>query len=611
MTGGDGDTAELLYAANKDRLVQLEIRAKKAEIASLRVGFLLKLLFGLFWAAIILALCAMAWRAHSSRGIVIGSFQVAPALAREGIAEEVVASQLRARLATMRLQTGSSRAVDALREDWLDDYRVEIPNTQIKVSDLNDAFRRWLGRETRITGFVVRDGARLSLTFRIGSSTTSISADNFDQLIEGAAQGIYAQTAPYLFAIYLTRFEERRAESTNLLAGLAQGGSGSRDRAWALNGLANNLIDYEGRCADALLILANARQLEPGLPNIYGNLRSAHACLGHDQAAAEATAREMQLLANGSDLLNPNDVPGLLDEDEDNLAGNYGAYSTRLALYDRVEAAGQKDQSLARAEAMARLGDVRGSLGILRRWHATQRSAGPSRAFEQAAYWNARMAQAWQLEDWPEAARFLRQIDFVNGRRGPYYVAHVRVQAHPLEAIALARSGEARRAEALLRDLPDDCYLCARARAAVAEAGAHRADADRWFRRAVRLGPRLPFAYAEWAETWLRRGDAGAALPLFDQALIYGPDYADAHKGRGDALRALRRDREAALSYANAAARAPRWGALHLAWARALWRLGARDEARARLRIAAGLDLGRADRQRLTRLIAAAGRPPS
>ncbi|MFN9251653.1 MAG: hypothetical protein ACK58O_11450 [Brevundimonas sp.] len=57
--------------------------------------------------------------------------------------------------------------------------------------------------------------------------------------------------------------------------------------------------------------------------------------------------------------------------------------------------------------------------------------------------------------------------------------------------------------------------------------------------------------------------------------------------------------------YADAAERAPRWGALHLAWGDALNRLGRRDEAIAKWRLAAGMDLSARERavvtQRLSR----------
>ena len=64
--------------------------------------------------------------------------------------------------------------------------------------------------------------------------------------------------------------------------------------------------------------------------------------------------------------------------------------------------------------------------------------------------------------------------------------------------------------------------------------------------------------------------------------------------------------RAAERRYRMAAERAPRWGALHVAWAQTLWRLGRRDEALSKLRAAAAMALGAADRARLAAITARA-----
>jgi predicted Zn-dependent protease len=64
--------------------------------------------------------------------------------------------------------------------------------------------------------------------------------------------------------------------------------------------------------------------------------------------------------------------------------------------------------------------------------------------------------------------------------------------------------------------------------------------------------------------------------------------------------------KQAEERYSEAAKRAPRWAALHMAWAQALWASGAKEEARGKLRAAAGMDLGRGERERLQRMRSAA-----
>ena len=55
---------------------------------------------------------------------------------------------------------------------------------------------------------------------------------------------------------------------------------------------------------------------------------------------------------------------------------------------------------------------------------------------------------------------------------------------------------------------------------------------------------------------------------------------------------------------ATAADRAPQWGALHLAWGRALEAQGRRDQARDKYTEAARLDLSAADRAEVVRRLA-------
>jgi predicted negative regulator of RcsB-dependent stress response len=68
------------------------------------------------------------------------------------------------------------------------------------------------------------------------------------------------------------------------------------------------------------------------------------------------------------------------------------------------------------------------------------------------------------------------------------------------------------------------------------------------------------------------------------------------------------RDRDAVRRYAAAAERAPRWGALHLAWGDALNRLGRRDDAAAKWRAASNMDLSASDRAQVAARLGGARR---
>jgi tetratricopeptide (TPR) repeat protein len=220
---------------------------------------------------------------------------------------------------------------------------------------------------------------------------------------------------------------------------------------------------------------------------------------------------------------------------------------------------------------------------------------------DRRVYWLARHRQALATQDWAAAVLFGDRAWQLAARGSPDLVASAHLNFVPQLALVRARAGDAAGAGALLRDLPQDCYACARGRAGVAEINGNRAAADRWFAQAVRLGPRLPFAWQEWGAVALARGDAEGALGRFDQALKHGPQFPLALKGRADALAALQRYRDASNQYSAAARRAPRWGGLYLNWGLSLLRSGRPEAARRTLRAASTMDLSPQDRTRLER----------
>jgi tetratricopeptide (TPR) repeat protein len=166
-----------------------------------------------------------------------------------------------------------------------------------------------------------------------------------------------------------------------------------------------------------------------------------------------------------------------------------------------------------------------------------------------------------------------------------------RVLAEPLEALAMTKTGDVARAEALIGKAPADCYLCVRVRGLIASGKGDWKSASAWFADAARQAPSLPFAYSEWGEMLLRRGDFDGAIAKFEMAHEKGPHFADPLEMWGEALIAKNRSDLALAKFEEANKYAPRWGRLHLKWGEALWWSGKRDEAKKQFAIASGLDL--------------------
>jgi tetratricopeptide (TPR) repeat protein len=156
----------------------------------------------------------------------------------------------------------------------------------------------------------------------------------------------------------------------------------------------------------------------------------------------------------------------------------------------------------------------------------------------------------------------------------------------------------------LIGTTPVECYLCARVRAEVAAEKRDWRTAEDWFGEAARQGPSLPFAFAEWGQSRLARGDLDGAIAELKRAHETGPHFADPLELFGEAL--MRKgDFGAAIGTFREADRdAPRWGKNHLRWGEALLRSGRFREARAQFETASGLDLSFPDRTALKLFLA-------
>jgi len=123
-----------------------------------------------------------------------------------------------------------------------------------------------------------------------------------------------------------------------------------------------------------------------------------------------------------------------------------------------------------------------------------------------------------------------------------------------------------------------------------------------WFARAVALAPSLPFAYADWGQMLMTKGNRDGAIAKFTIANRKGPHYADPLEMWGEALIAKNRSDLALAKFEEAAKYAPNWGGLHLKWGEALLWSGDKAGANKQFAIASRLDLTQSERASLGRL---------
>jgi tetratricopeptide (TPR) repeat protein len=560
----------------------------------LRIGMqLLGVVFGL---ALALVVGAAAWSAHQDHGVVIEAFSVPPDLAQRGLTGQVAASQLLDRLAELQSRTVTTRPASTYANDWGGDIKVEIPQTGVSIGELNRYLRQWLGRQTRISGEIVRIAGGVAVTVRAGDAPgrrfEGAEAD-VDKLIGAAAEAVYTQTQPYRYAVFLAS-TGRREEAVAAFSRLARSDS-PEERAWAYVGW-GSLLTREGRLAEAVTLGATALRLNPRLQPAYiiygGNLDS----LRRQEESLASVRREVALIRSGRAIgLSARAAPSrlrLMSGVEAYIRGDYRRAAELMAAVESFDTEGQSDgydPRQGQAQALIFLHDVAASKRI---------TAQVTSPFART------LIEGMQAVELGEPSVMARLIDGFAAHLDPV-VGDNRFGRFAWDAaMAYARAGRIADAERMLSVARPDCYNCVATRGLIAALKRDWAGVDRWYAQAARLGPSLPFAHTDWGRALLMKGDLDGAIVKLQEAHRRTPGFADPLELWGEALM-----RKADLSGAIAKFReadrgAPRWGRNHLYWGQALMLAGRYREARAQYRIAQGLDLTRAERAALGVLLA-------
>ena len=539
----------------------------------LRIG--LQLLAIAFGVVIVAALGAAVWEAVNDHGLVIEAFSVPPALAQDGLTGQVVAARFLDKLQGLEAATESVRPAASYKNNWGSDIKVEIPETGITFAEFERLLRDKLGRSTQVTGEVVRTARGIALTARFGDQppqTFQGAEADLDALAEKAAEDVYRVSQPYRYAEYLSqhaRLPEAAAAASELAANGPTG-----ERAWADSLLAKLDIGRGDLVAARAHIDQGLAAGGDGVEWVKIMRATVEAWSGHDEAllaislsldrkdtrkrlaqVTEASFEENRLVSSaylagqlGDYAKSATDYGALV---RGLGSGFYRAQAADVLALDHDDAAAARLLSLAGRPQDVDFYVKEGVDG----WYALP-------TYQVAA------AQG----DWPKALAEVRTVEaMIEAQKGSHPVLGLMepVLVRPLEALALARTSDLAAAEALIGSTPRDCYLCIRVRAEIAAAKGDRNTADHWFAEAVRQAPSIPFAYAEWADARLARGDSAGAIALYRIAHAKGPHFADPLKGWGDALARQGRSSEAIAKYDEALKDAPAWAALRQARAAA------------------------------------------
>jgi len=554
-------------------------------------GYIILVLMGLL---IIVAIGAAISSALNDHRLVVESFSVPSAFAEQGQTGTVVAQHVLDRIVAMEQGTQSLRAAKSYRNNWGDDLKVQIPDTGVSLGEAYRFLAAGLGRQTHITGEVVRSADGFIVTARAGTGAgITVRGKDLDVLLVQIAERLFGETQPYRYGIYLSS-HGRETESKAVLLALAQSDVPISERAWAYSGLL--FVENDTRRSEQYGNAAVA--LNPDLLLAHNNLSAVAWRLGHSELAYREARTGLYLLNGEAGVELDQRVLGnmhsVLAEEADAALGDYAGAVREMRADIAIEQAGLRTRSQ---------GFLVRDLALMHDPAAAERimvdplpPASTSTANRQLVLTSlGRGLLDMEANNWSAAKSELsRAIESL----GPHYASY-QLQA-PL-AVVLAKLGDAASARAFAAGLPPDCYPCVVARADIERLSRNWQRADALFADAVHLGPSLPLAYADWGASLLARGEYDAAIAKFAMAHEKGTHFADPLEMWGEALMQKNRSDLALAKFEEADNDAPNWGRLHLEWGKALSYLGKRDEADSQFAIASHLYLNPADAASLAR----------
>ncbi len=577
LSAADPEVSQDTSAFLKQQARLLEIQARHLEdehalrlaqlrgqrlAQTLRIGF--QVVIALLVIVIGAGIVVMLHDAFSSHSVVIDAFNAPAGLTARGVTGTVLASDILDELT--RLQNAT--ATDALQvkrrlsNGWSNEVRVAVPETGISLGEISRLLTARFGHDIHIGGDLVQtDSGGLALAVRgdnVAPQTFNGGAGDLDALVTHAAQYLYSQFQPALWATYLQ--QTGRCPDAMDFARSAYNGADSNSRAPLLTTWATCLALTGGSEQEGEQLLRAAIRIQPDYWSAYNELEAAIGLDGDDEGAW----REGQALrrAAGGD---PGKAPAGAFAMSEFLTDDWQAYLDTLVASVRANAgsgAGSPlNELLQIAAAQARQHDVAAAELTLQTARMDAHSS-PSqvqelhRALGLLAADAGDVARAASELEAAEAPLSVTERATFSGLLCPLAVA-ADAAGHPDEADALVASGSGR-------------MECQCSRGDILDHRGDWAGAQQAYAQAVALAPDLPAGYYSWGVALARHGDLAGAVVKLRAANQRGPHWADPLKAWGDVLVRQGHWSDALAKYAEARKYAPNWAALQQARAAAV-----------------------------------------
>jgi tetratricopeptide (TPR) repeat protein len=562
-----------------------------------RIGVYLRLATLVMGLAVAALLGMVVWTAATSDGLIVNEFSVSPDLAQRGLTGQVIAGQVLGSLSDLQARSVSVRIPSSYANNWGNDLKVEIPETGVSISELNRFLRDLIGNETHINGAVYRTATGIAVAARVGGDavpTVTGTEAELDALLQQTAEAIYSRTQPYRYGLHFYTTGRRPQAKTALNALVATGPA--QERFWAYNGL-NSIYATENDWQAVAQVAKGALAVRPNsfVPNFFWARTAFFA--QYDETAL-AAAQAALAADRDPDISKPNWAAMRLATEcvAASLQGDFRGSSElcRQALQLPNVVSNYPTAQLIRLLNAAALHDSASVRSVLAETAADSQGATLLAANETLSdlllgRWSALARQA-----------SLHGPAVTNSNMYAIYANARAVQ--PVIAYATAQAGDLKGAHALIDRTPLDCSPCLRTRGRIAALEKNWNGAAAWFARAAQVAPSTPFAFSEWGQMLLAKGDADAAIAQFNIAHRQGPKFADPLEFWGEALMAKNQSHLALAKFVEAEKYAPNWGRLHLKWGEALAYTGKAGEAKKQFDRAAQLDLPPREKSELTRV---------
>ena len=553
----DAQTAEL-QEQRALRLSHLHSQSREGRLRRfgqrLRNG--MQVFTALLFTVVGVGLCVMVHDAFTARSVVVEPFDTPPALLARGLSGKVVAGGLLDELTRLQAATRASVTKRNLSNAWTGDIKVEVPETGLSLGDIDRMLKARFGHDLHIQGDLVQtDAGGLALTVRGDNLLPKVFSggpDDLDKLTSQAAEYIYGQSQPALFATYLTN-AGRNADAV-AFAKAAYANTSAEDRPYLLNGWAIALDNTGAPPQATLPLYREALKQKPDYWVAYNNVMNVQGLLG-DEEGAWRTGEAMRRAAGGR----PGRAPELYYQNWDALTWNLQAWRTAsvadaatnqgvgtgtsaagpeiadvdVRLHDPADAEFQ----LQTAQSDAKDSSIAAITHFIHGRLATEAGDGARAAAEMEAF----------------AAAFTDPLVSSNYAGYPCWVAPAEELAgHPDKADAVLKAGEH--------------YVdCTRFRGDILGRRGDWAGAQKAYAEAVAIAPDLPAGYYSWGVALARHGDLAGAIAKLQAANQRGPHWADPLKAWGDVLARQGRWKEALGKYDAALKYAPAWAELHQA----------------------------------------------